>query len=55
VLYGLLTDKNKPAQTGGSAENMNFQSLGKDPSVKVNVGFKNSFQVLRLELVHRLT
>ncbi|RNI26530.1 DUF5686 family protein [Rufibacter latericius] len=56
VLYGRLTDKNKPTEElADGTRNMNFRSLGKDPYAEVNVGFKNIFQLLRVDLVHRLT
>nr|WP_255478656.1 DUF5686 family protein [Rufibacter sp. XAAS-G3-1] len=55
VLYGRLTDKNKPAHPASGTGNVNFQRLGKDPYAEVNVGFKNIFQVLRVDLVHRVT
>ncbi|ALJ00650.1 hypothetical protein DC20_18795 [Rufibacter tibetensis] len=55
VLYGRLSDKNKPTQTVGPEQSRNFRSLGKTPYAEVNVGFKNIFQLLRVDLVHRLT
>ncbi|WP_210464981.1 DUF5686 family protein [Rufibacter roseolus] len=55
VLYGRLTDKNKPTEDAAATDRVNFRSLGKDPYAEVNVGFKNIFQLLRVDLVHRLT
>ncbi|AKQ45457.1 hypothetical protein TH63_07090 [Rufibacter radiotolerans] len=53
ALYGRLTDKNKPAETKGNQSN--FRGLGRDPYAEVNVGFKNIYQLFRVDLVHRLT
>nr|WP_242693163.1 DUF5686 family protein [Sabulibacter ruber] len=55
ALYGRLSDKNKPSEALDSPIHENFRSLGKDPYAEVNVGFKNIFQVFRVDLVHRLT
>ncbi|WP_205504564.1 DUF5686 family protein [Rufibacter psychrotolerans] len=55
LLYGRLTDKNKPTETLETVENGHFKGLGKDPYAEVNVGFKNIFQLFRVDLVHRLT
>jgi hypothetical protein len=53
ALYGRLTDKNKPTEKEGNQGN--FRGLGRDPYAEVNVGFKNIYQLFRVDLVHRLT
>ncbi|MGV3540826.1 MAG: DUF5686 family protein [Rufibacter sp.] len=55
VLYGRLTDKNKPTGTAAEHENGNFRGLGKDPYAEVNIGLKNIFQLVRVDVIHRLT
>ncbi|GGK80152.1 collagen-binding protein [Rufibacter glacialis] len=55
VLYGHLSEKNWIASTGLAGETPRFQGLGKNPYAEVNVGFKNIYQLLRVDLVHRLT
>ncbi|MBC3539773.1 carboxypeptidase-like regulatory domain-containing protein [Rufibacter sp. H-1] len=56
ILYGSISDKNNPVEEAvtGSGQRR-FLSLGKDPYAEVNVGFKNIFQLFRVDLVHRLT
>ncbi|WP_183906818.1 DUF5686 family protein [Rufibacter immobilis] len=55
VLYGRLSDRNKPTEAVAVTGNGNFRGLGKDPYAEVNIGFKNIFQLFRADLVHRLT
>lgn len=54
VLYGQLTEKNQEFNITGAEDN-EFQGLGNTPYAEVNVGLKNIFQILRVDLVHRLT
>jgi hypothetical protein len=55
VLYGKLSDKNKPLGSSGDPQDRNFQGLGKNPYVEVNIGLKNIYQLFRVDLVHRVT
>nr|WP_225986586.1 DUF5686 family protein [Rufibacter sp. LB8] len=55
VLYGRLTDKNKPEGGVTQTETGNFRGLGKTPYAEANVGFKNIFQLIRVDLIRRLT
>ncbi|MFC6999855.1 DUF5686 family protein [Rufibacter roseus] len=54
ILYGSLSDRNKPSYDAPD-EDLNFRGLGKDPYAEVNVGLKNIFQLVRIDVIHRLT
>ncbi|MBA9078692.1 DUF5686 family protein [Rufibacter quisquiliarum] len=55
VLYGSLSDKNKSAGVVNELEQGEFRGLGKDPYAEVNIGLKNIFQLIRVDVIHRFT
>ncbi|AMM52168.1 hypothetical protein TH61_14610 [Rufibacter sp. DG15C] len=55
MMMGHLSEKNQSTAVEGDPNFGNFRGLGKDPYAEVNVGLKNLFQLVRVDLVHRLT
>jgi hypothetical protein len=55
MMMGHLSEKNQSTAVEGDPNYGNFRGLGRDPYAEVNVGLKNLFQLVRVDLVHRLT
>ncbi|GAA4297590.1 DUF5686 and carboxypeptidase-like regulatory domain-containing protein [Nibribacter koreensis] len=55
MMMGSLSEKNQSNTMEGDPNFGNFKGLDRDPYAEVNVGLKNLFQLVRVDLVHRLT